>query len=230
MAFFFSARMTAYVAAALTLLPCTAVQAVTQVFEYKNFYDDPMRIAAADKPVLQARLAYFLVNPQNGQICQIRQIVMSSGRHQEVLQPGADQEIKIPLDTNLRSLNPNLTMDINAEQPCSLSVQVVSTLPMTTQIEGKQLAALVKDMNEVYQRLGTFVTRRYMPHVSGLVLHFPVADGKVLGTTSKNPLYIKNHILTLNTEQMVNIETDLLTFPAIPEKITPFIQQHSTKN
>ncbi|MGL5500229.1 MAG: DUF2987 domain-containing protein, partial [Plesiomonas shigelloides] len=133
MAFFFSARVTAYVAAALTLLPCTAVQAVTQVFEYKNFYDDPMRIAAADKPALQARLAYFLVNPQNGQICQIRQIVMSSGRHQEVLQPGADQEIKIPLDTNLRSLNPNLTMDINAEQPCSLSVQVVSTLPMTTQ-------------------------------------------------------------------------------------------------
>lgn len=230
MAFLFSARVTAYTAAVLAMLPVMTVQAVTQFFEYKNFYDDPVRIAAADERPLQARLAYFLVNPQDGKICHIRQILMSSGRHQEILHPNADQEIQIPLDSNLRSLNPNLTLDVAAEQVCSLSVQVVSTMPLTTQVQGQQLSALVRDMNDVYQRLGTFFTRRYMPQVSGLVLHFPVAEGKIIGAGSNNPLYIKNHILTLNMEQMVNIEKDLLTFPVVPIKITPFIQQHSTKN
>ncbi|MGL4600426.1 MAG: DUF2987 domain-containing protein [Plesiomonas sp.] len=207
--------------------------AASQVFEYKTFYDDVSRVNSTDEAKLTARLAYFLRDPQTKQSCKITRITMSAGRHNEQISVDETGEIRVPQDSNLRSINPNITIETANSEPCDLSVQVLATLPITTTISGLQLQVLATDMNTLYQRLGTFFTRSRMPKVGGVIIHFPTetglisvvnADHSVTAVETRTIEY-EQHKWAVDFTQFPITKSDVLTFSVKPTKITPFIQQ-----
>ncbi|WP_438633557.1 DUF2987 domain-containing protein [Plesiomonas sp.] len=207
--------------------------AASQVFEYKTFYDDVSRVNSADETKLAARLAYFLRDPQTKQDCKIARITMSSGRNNEQISVDETDEIRVPQDSNLRSINPNITIETANATPCDISIQVLATLPMTTTISGQQLQTLVADMNTLYQRLGTFFTRSRMPKVAGVIVHFPTETGQISVANAENSvttvetrtIEYKQHEWAVDFTQFPITKSDVLTFSVKPTKITPFIQQ-----
>ncbi|MGL5006729.1 MAG: DUF2987 domain-containing protein [Plesiomonas sp.] len=207
--------------------------AASQVFEYKTFYDDVSRINRPDEAKLAARLAYFLRDPQTKQGCQITRITMSSGRHNEQINIDATGEIRVPQDSNLRRINPNIMIETANTLPCDISVQVLATLPMTNTISGQQLQLLVADMNALYQRLGTFFTRSRMPKVGGVIVRFPTETGQITVENTNNSvtaletriIEYKQHEWTVDFTRFSITKSDVLTFSVKPTKIIPFIQQ-----
>lgn len=171
------------------------------------------------------RVALYLTNQANGEVCKIQKGSMRKDEHYEELVIPSSNELAVPVDKNLRSANPDVTFVIDDGITCDVSMQVIANKTYDNAISQAELANLVPQMNNMMGDLGGMFSKWFMPEVKGVVVHF--------AAPSSNPITLSNgKILTVSDQTLVLKLADLtegenVQFPGNPIKVTPWIPQDS---
>ncbi|MDV5168773.1 DUF2987 domain-containing protein [Photobacterium rosenbergii] len=130
------------------------------------------------------KIALFLLNQQDGSVCQIHKGSMRKDEHFEELVIPENNELSVPIDSNLRQANPDVTFVIDDGITCDVSMQVIAKNEYGTSIEQSEVAKLVPQMNQLLSDLGGMFSGWFMPDVEGVVVHFDNGDTKVIELSS----------------------------------------------
>lgn len=153
------------------------------------------------------KLALFLLNQQDGSVCQIHKGSMRKDEHYEELVIPENNELRVPIDSNLRQANPDVTYVIDDGITCDVSMQVIAKQDYGTSIQQADVAKLVPQMNQILSDLGGMFSGWFMPDVEGIVVHFDSGDSKVI-------------------ELSTLAEGETITFHRPAVKVTPWIPRH----
>ncbi|PSW13303.1 DUF2987 domain-containing protein [Photobacterium rosenbergii] len=152
------------------------------------------------------KIALFLLNQQDGSVCQIHEGSMRKDKHFEQLVIPTNNELSVPVDSNLRQANPDVTFVIDDGITCDVSMQVIAKKDYGTSIDQSEVAKLVPQMNQMLSDLGGMFSGWFMPDVEGVVVHFGNGETQVIELSS------------LADDQSVSFAQ-----PAV--KVTPWIPQ-----
>ena len=152
------------------------------------------------------KIALFLLNQQDGSVCQIHEGSMRKDKHFEQLVIPTNNELSVPVDSNLRQANPDVTFVIDDGITCDVSMQVIAKKDYGTSIDKSEVAKLVPQMNQMLSDLGGMFSGWFMPDVEGVVVHFGNGETQVIELSS------------LADDQSVSFAQ-----PAV--KVTPWIPQ-----
>lgn len=130
------------------------------------------------------KIALFLLNQQDGSVCQIHKGSMRKDKHFEELVIPDNNELTVPIDSNLRQANPDVTFVIDDGITCDVSMQVIAKNEYGTSLEQSEVAKLVPQMNQILSDLGGMFSGWFMPDVEGVVVHFDNGDTKVIELSS----------------------------------------------
>ena len=130
------------------------------------------------------KIALFLLNQQDGSVCQIHKGSMRKDKHFEELVIPDNDELTVPIDSNLRQANPDVTFVIDDGITCDVSMQVIAKNEYGTSLEQSEVAKLVPQMNQILSDLGGMFSGWFMPDVEGVVVHFDNGDTKVIELSS----------------------------------------------
>ncbi|PSU34705.1 DUF2987 domain-containing protein [Photobacterium lutimaris] len=130
------------------------------------------------------KIALFLLNQQDGSVCHIHKGSMRKDKHFEELVIPENNELTVPVDSNLRQANPDVTFVIDDGITCDVSMQVIAKKDYGTAITQTDIAELVPQMNELLSALGGMFSDWFMPDVEGVVVHFNDGDTKVIRLSS----------------------------------------------
>ncbi|PSW06231.1 DUF2987 domain-containing protein [Photobacterium lipolyticum] len=153
------------------------------------------------------RIALFLVNQADGEVCKIQKASMRKEKHYQELVIPESNELVVPVDKNLRQANPDVTFVIDDGITCDVSMQVIANKDFDTSLSQNEIAQLVPQMNNMLSDLGGMFASWFMPEAEGVVVHF---------TESKTVI------------KLADLSQDeVLQFPQPIVKVTPWIPQGS---
>ena len=130
------------------------------------------------------KIALFLLNQQDGSVCQIHEGSMRKDKHFEQLVIPTNNELSVPVDSNLRQANPDVTFVIDDGITCDVSMQVVAKNDYGLSIEQQEVAKLIPQMNQLLSDLGGMFSGWFMPDVEGVVVHFSNGETQVIELSS----------------------------------------------
>lgn len=130
------------------------------------------------------KIALFLLNQQDGSVCDIHKGSMRKDKHFEELEIPENNELSVPIDSNLRQANPDVTFVIDDGITCDVSMQVIAKKDYGTAIKQTDVAELVPQMNQLLSALGGMFSGWFMPDVEGVVVHFGSGETQIIELSS----------------------------------------------
>ncbi|MCW8327991.1 DUF2987 domain-containing protein [Photobacterium sp. SDRW27] len=167
------------------------------------------------------RIAFFLLNQENGEVCAIREGSMRKEKHYEELVIPDNNELLVPIDTNLRQANPDVTFVIDDGITCDLSMQVIANKDYGQHISQTEIAKLTPQMNTLLSDLGGMFSNWFMPEVGGVVIHFATDVNESIRLASGNTIDIKDSKAVLKLAELADGEE--ITLPQNAVKVTPWL-------
>ncbi|MGF1724922.1 DUF2987 domain-containing protein [Photobacterium nomapromontoriensis] len=167
------------------------------------------------------KIAFFLLDQRDGRVCEIQKGWMQKDEHYEALVIPANNELLVPIDTNLRQANPDVTFVIDDGIICDVSIQVMAKLAYGDQISQRDIQSLVPQMDQTLSDLGGMFSSWFMPDVAGVIVHFdkPISENITLANginTERQGNKVILKLADLHTGEQIN-------FPYPSVKVTPWI-------
>lgn len=167
------------------------------------------------------KIAFYLLDQRDGSVCKIHKGWMQKDKHYEELNIPADNALDVPLDSNLRQANPDVTFVVDDGITCDVSMQVIATSEYGRQISQAQVQSLAPQMDKLLSDLGGMFSKWFMPKVGGVVLHFdqPLQAGIILASGNVAEAQGNKVILkldALSAGEVVKLPDDVV-------KVTPWI-------
>lgn len=167
------------------------------------------------------RIALFLLEQQTGEVCEIHHGSMRKEKHYEELVIPENQELRVPIDNNLRQANPDVTFVIDDGITCDMSMQVIANNTFETQISQAEIAALTPQMDQLLADLGGMFSSWFMPEVGGVVVHFDQDATDALQTSKGKTIAVNQRKAVIKLAELSEGEVVSLPVPAV--KVTPWI-------
>jgi len=167
------------------------------------------------------RIAFFLLNQKNGDVCAIRKGSMRKEKHYEELVIPENNELVVPIDPNLRQANPDVTFVIDDGITCDLSMQVIANKEYGKSINQAEIAELAPQMNSLLSDLGGMFSSWFMPEVTGVVVHFADGVNEPIRLAAGNAIIVKNNKAVVKLAELADGEEVQLPQSAV--KVTPWI-------
>ncbi|OOE92817.1 hypothetical protein BZG78_10575 [Salinivibrio sp. MA351] len=169
-------------------------------------------------------VAYFMVSADSGQVCPISRAWMRKKEHYEEFTIPASQALPLPLDNQLRKVNPDVFVETPSTLNCDISFQVLVDKPVGKTLTSQQVRDWLPQMDTMMENLGGMFASWFMPKTQGVVIHFsPSATGKI--TSSEGQDY------TIDDHQAIIDASGLgqevkLTLPEAPIKVSPWLPKN----
>lgn len=167
------------------------------------------------------KIAFFLLDQRDGRVCKIQKGWMQKDEHYEDLTIPESNELAVPVDTNLRQANPDVTFVIDDGITCDVSMQVIAKSHYGEQINQSDIQSLVPQMDQILSELGGMFSSWFMPAVEGVVVHFehPLTEAIALANGTKAQIQGNRLILKL-----ADLQTgEQIQLPHTAVKVTPWI-------
>ncbi|MGF1686825.1 DUF2987 domain-containing protein [Photobacterium japonica] len=167
------------------------------------------------------KVAFFLLDQRDGSVCDVHKGWMRKDEHYEALIIPESNELDIPVDSNLRQANPDVTFVIDEGITCDVSMQVIARDHFDTSITQADVARLTPQMQVILSDLGGMFSDWFMPEVEGVVVH--------LSSELVDPIQLTNGtVVTVADKKAVLKLVDLaiaekVDFPVSIVKVTPWL-------
>ncbi|MGF1717962.1 DUF2987 domain-containing protein [Photobacterium chitinilyticum] len=171
------------------------------------------------------RIAFFLLNQENGNVCTIHKGSMRKEKHYEELVIPENNELVVPVDSNLRQANPDVTFVIDDGITCDLSMQVIANKDYGQSINQAEVAALTPQMDNLLSGLGGMFSNWFMPEVGGVVVHFANDVSEPVRLSNGKTITVKDSKVVIKLADLT--EGEEIQFPQRAVKVTPWIPQES---
>ncbi len=207
----------------LSFLSSSSVQAQDVNIRYSALYGKLKNNLKEGHDDVNIRL--YLID-QTGQICHVHKASMRKDEHYEELTIPADYALSIPLDSNLRQANPDVTFVIDDGVTCDVSMQILAENYQPKVLEQAYIEAIVPQMNTMMADLGGMFSQWFMPKAEGVVItlkdrSFNKALTLKTGKTLKfNSGVARVHLNDLVEDESINLSKEI-------EKISPWIPTKS---
>ncbi|WP_318443081.1 DUF2987 domain-containing protein [Photobacterium leiognathi] len=171
------------------------------------------------------KIRLYLVD-KAGQTCHVHKASMRKDEHYEELTIPADYALSIPLDSNLRQANPDVTFIIDDGITCDVSMQILAENYQPKVLEQAYIEAIVPQMNTMMADLGGMFSQWFMPKAEGVVITLKdrtfnktlaLKTGKTLNFNSG---VARVHLNDLAENESINLSKEI-------EKISPWIPTKS---
>ncbi|MGR5148183.1 DUF2987 domain-containing protein [Photobacterium alginatilyticum] len=171
------------------------------------------------------RIAFFLLNQEDGNVCTVHKGSMRKEKHYEELVIPENNELVVPIDSNLRQANPDVTFVIDDGITCDLSMQVIANKDYGQSINQAEIAALAPQMDKLLSDLGGMFSSWFMPEVGGVVVHFADDVSKPIRLSGGKTISVKDSKAVIKLAELT--EGEEVKLPQRAVKVTPWIPQGS---
>ncbi|WP_394211357.1 DUF2987 domain-containing protein [Enterovibrio calviensis] len=209
--------LTAAVVAAVISLPVGAAQIE---FSYSKLFTQLKHNNSDTHP--DVKVGYFMVKPQTGEVCTITKAWMTKKKHYEEFVIPASQELPLPIDSNLRRVNPDVFIETAGDAFCDVSFQVMAKNAFENEMSVDDVSVLVPQMTAMMQDLGGMFSSWFMPDVEGVSLHFAEPQSS-LETSKGRIIDMEGKVAVVRLADLQDDERVL--FSQQPIKVTPWIPQ-----
>ncbi|ODP97078.1 MULTISPECIES: DUF2987 domain-containing protein [Salinivibrio] len=169
-------------------------------------------------------VAYFMVSAESGEVCPISRAWMSKEEHYEAFDIPASQALPLPLDNQLRKVNPDVFVETPADRNCDISFQVLVDKPVGKQLTSQQIQGWLPQMDTMMENLGGMFASWFMPKAQGVVLHFAPSVTGAVTSSEGNKYPIDAHQAIIDVNRLGDSTT--LTLPDAPIKVSPWLPKN----
>ncbi len=176
-------------ALSLSLLSHTAL-AQQYMFSYSKLYSQIKYNAEPEHP--DVKVAFFFAEHKKSNLCRIEKAWMEKEQHYEALSITATQELIVPLDANLRSVNPLVFVDTEQNKQCDFSMVVMAKQALHGQVNYQQIANLMPQMKSLLDQISGMFASWFAPDIVGLTLEFDGIEHGVIQVEQGDDIVIEN--------------------------------------
>ncbi|MBW3697871.1 DUF2987 domain-containing protein [Vibrio sp. T187] len=159
--------------ALLTMLGFTCalpVAAQEYMFTYSKLYTQLKNNAKEGHD--DVKVGVFFVNAETKQICTIEKAWMEKEEHYEEFVIPDNNELPLPVDNNLRSANPLVFVQTQAEGQCDYSLVVMTKNNLEGTVTYEQVETLLPQMQAMLEDLSGMFSSWFTPDITGVTLEF----------------------------------------------------------
>lgn len=214
-------KMSAGLAATLLLLPILALaqsSLASQQLElqYATFYSQMKTAAKGDFG--QARLGFYLTDPQNGQSCSLLSARVSTPERVVPAEVTMDSELRLPYDDDLNLDKASVWVELGEpHERCDLSVQVMADASSGT-MAVHELQQRVQEMQSLLDKL---------PAMEGVRISLvsPSGTAYLVDGDRKQALPWQDGQLLLGNEQLTQFAAGSLQLEGEILRLTPWLHK-----
>ncbi|WP_074213580.1 DUF2987 domain-containing protein [Salinivibrio sp. ES.052] len=207
---------------ALLAMTSAPASADTYRFSYSKLFTQLKHNTEEGHPDIG--VAYFMISADSGQVCPISRAWMRKKEHYEEFTIPASQALPLPLDNQLRQVNPDVFVETPSELNCDISFQVLVDKPVGNILTSQQVRDWLPQMDAMMENLGGMFASWFMPKTQGVVIHFaPSVAGKIINSAGQD-YTIKNHQAIIDASVLG--QGAKLSLPATPIKVSPWLPKN----
>jgi hypothetical protein len=203
---------------ALTM-PAVAGQHV-YMFHYSNFYNQLKHNNEKNHPDI--RVGLFFIQQSSRNACHVSEARLEHKKHNEMLNVyPTTGEVELPIDSNLRQLNPLIYITSLSDEPCDISMMVLAKKPMSGVISITELVELSDQMQTLLTQLSGTIGKWFTPKVTGIRIEFSTFENGLLTTSSGEEIEVVDFKANITASNYLADDTIML--PEATKYITPII-------
>lgn len=153
----------------LCLAAAFPLHAQEYMFTYSKLYSQMKNNAKEGHD--DVRLGMFFLNAETKQLCPLTKAWMEKEEHYEELDTSGF-EFKVPVDSNLKSANPLVYVQMGSEAQCDFSLVVMANEPFSGEVSYQEIERLLPQMQIMLEDLGGMFASWFTPDVEGVTLEF----------------------------------------------------------
>ncbi|MHA2938337.1 DUF2987 domain-containing protein [Vibrio sp. RC27] len=189
------------------------------MFHYSNFYNQLKHNSELDHP--DVRVGLFFIEQDTRQACHLANARLEHKKHNETIEVYSTGEVELPIDTNLKKLNPLLYITSVSDEPCDISMKVLAREPLSEAVSIEHLSSLSAQMQTLLTQLSGSIGKWFTPEVNGIRLEFPTFESGFLVTSQGEEIEVINHKANIvPSDYDLN---DTITLPEQTKDITPIV-------
>ena len=210
-------------AASLLIVPALCVAAPSLDLQYSTFYSQMKTFAKGEFG--DARLGFYLTDPQSGQRCGLVSARVST------LDRDVAAELRLPYDDDLNL--DKATVVVTLTEPhatCDMSVQVMADAPPASDSQGFRVSEVVtrqQEMQSLLDKLAGMVGKYFLPEMAGVrvTLVQPSGTAYLIDGARQQPLPWQDGQLLLRNEQLADFAAGRLQLAGEILRLTPWLHK-----
>ena len=217
-------------AASLLIVPALCVAAPSLDLQYSTFYSQMKTFAKGEFG--DARLGFYLTDPQSGQRCGLASARVSTLDRDVAAEVTVDSELRLPYDDDLNLDKATVVVGLTeAHAACDLSVQVMADAPSVSgsqwELKVAEVAERQQDMQALLSKLAGMVGKYFLPEMAGVrvTLVQPTGTAYLVDGARQQPLSWQGGQLLLSNAQLADFAAGKLQLQGEILRLTPWLHK-----
>ena len=216
-------------AASLLIVPALCVAAPSLDLQYSTFYSQMKTFAKGEFG--DARLGFYLTDPQTGQRCGLASARVSTLDRDVAAEVTIDSELRLPYDDDLNLDKATVVVElIEPHAACDMSVQVMADAPPASDSQGFRVSEVVtrqQEMQSLLDKLAGMVGKHFLPDMAGVrvTLVQPSGTAYLIDGARQQPLPWQDGQLLLRNEQLADFAAGKLQLEGDILRLTPWLHK-----
>ncbi|MFC5708439.1 DUF2987 domain-containing protein [Aeromonas eucrenophila] len=213
------------VAASLLMLPAMVLAQPSLELQYGTFYSQMKTFAKGEFG--QARLGFYLTDPQNGQRCTLTSARVTTDDREVAAEVTPDSELRLPYDDDLNLDKASVLVELGEpHESCDLSVQVMADMP-EGELDVSALQAGQQDMQKLLDKLAGMVGKYFLPGMAGVRVSLaqPSGTAYLIDGDRQQVLPWQEGQLLLGNEQLADYGAGKLQLQGEILRLTPWLHK-----
>ncbi|MGY3857959.1 DUF2987 domain-containing protein [Aeromonas intestinalis] len=213
-------------AATLLLIPALGLAQPSQPLElqYATFYSQMKTAARGDFG--DARLGFYLTDPQNSQRCTLLSARVSTPEREVPAEVTVDGELRLPYDDDLNLDKASVWVELGEpHERCDLSVQVMADAPKGLRV--KELQVRQQQMMALLDKLAGMIGKHFLPKMEGVRISLVSPSGTAYLSEGDRRLALpwQDGQLLLSNDQLADFASGKLQLDGEVLRLTPWLHQ-----
>ena len=203
--------------------PALASQALE--LQYATFYSQMKTAAKGDFG--DARLGFYLTDPQNGRRCTLSSARVSTPEREVPAEVTVDGELRLPYDDDLNLDKASVWVELGEpHERCDLSVQVMADVPQR-ELRVSELQARQLQMQALLDKLAGMIGKHFLPKMEGVRISMvsPSGTAYLIDGARQLALSWKDGQLLLSQAQLADFAGGRLQLEGEVLRLTPWLHQ-----
>ena len=212
-------------AASLLMLPTMVLAQPSLELQYGTFYSQMKTFAKGEFG--QARLGFYLTDPQNGQRCTLTSARVTTADREVAAEVTPDSELRLPYDDDLNLDKASVLVELGEpHERCDLSVQVMADMPEGA-LEVSAMQAGQQDMQKLLDKLAGMVGKYFLPGMEGVRISLaqPSGTAYLIDGDRQQALPWQEGQLLLGNEQLADYGAGKLQLQGEILRLTPWLHK-----
>lgn len=212
-------------AASLLLLPTLGLAQPSLDLQYSTFYSQMKTFAKGEFG--QARLGFYLTDPQTGQRCGLSAARVSTQDREVAAEVTVDGELRLPYDDDLNLDKATVVVALTEPHAsCDLSVQVMADAPAGA-FEVSELLGRQQDMQALLDKLAGMIGKYFLPGMEGVRVSLaqPSGTAYLIDGDRQQALPWRDGQLLLDNALLADFATGKLQLQGEILRLTPWLHK-----